>query len=148
VRRQRNKNPGLSTGHETHTFVFSLRFSMDHVAGTEGDYETAQYTLQQFQAMGLSAEIQPLQVLLNYPISRSLEVTAPIQYQAGLSEDIFPNDPTSGNRWRNFTFHGYGASGDVSGEVVYVNYGSYDDFKSLQDKGVDFTGKIVLARYG
>lgn len=45
------------------------------------------------------------------------------------------------------TYHGYAPSGDVSGELVYVNYGSASDYAYL-DGRVDLKGKIVIARYG
>ena len=45
-------------------------------------------------------------------------------------------------------FHGYGASGDASGQVVYVNYGSPADYVRLAGMGVSVEGKIALVRYG
>ena len=42
----------------------------------------------------------------------------------------------------------YGADGDVTGELVYVNYGMPDDYKELARLGVSVKGKIVIARYG
>src|SRR6185312_7837872 len=44
--------------------------------------------------------------------------------------------------------NGYGGSGDVTGEVVYVNYGLIEDYATLDSLGVSVRGKIVLARYG
>jgi len=41
----------------------------------------------------------------------------------------------------------YGADGDVSGELVYVNYGMPDDYKELERRAITVKGKIVLARY-
>lgn len=123
--------------------------SIDHVAGTPGDYQTALYTQQQMQSYGLQAEIVPFKVLINYPISRSLQMTSPVQFNASLAENVYPDDPTSGlSKWRNLTFHGYGASGDVQGEVVYVNYGAVSDFDYLASINVSVVGKIALARYG
>jgi N-acetylated-alpha-linked acidic dipeptidase len=122
--------------------------SIDHVAGTPGDFATAQYTQQVLQGYGLQADIISFRTLLNYPINRSLELISAPTYTASLEEDIYPQDPTSDNHWRNLTFHGYGASGDVTGELVYANYGSYEDFQLLQEAGIDFSGKIVLTRYG
>jgi hypothetical protein len=43
---------------------------------------------------------------------------------------------------------GYSASGDVSGELVYVNYGVPADYESLAALGIDVKGRIVIARYG
>src|SRR5262249_27979649 len=45
-------------------------------------------------------------------------------------------------------FHGYGASGKASGQVVYVNYGTPEDFDKLQSLGISIRGKIALVRYG
>ena len=42
----------------------------------------------------------------------------------------------------------YGADGDVTADLVYVNYGTPDDYKALARLGVDVKGKIVIARYG
>jgi N-acetylated-alpha-linked acidic dipeptidase len=45
-------------------------------------------------------------------------------------------------------FHAFGGDGDVTGDLVYVNYGMPDDYKDLARLGIDVKGKIVLARYG
>ena len=45
-------------------------------------------------------------------------------------------------------FHGYGASGSASGQVVYANYGTPDDFEKLEEMDISVEGRIVLARYG
>ena len=45
-------------------------------------------------------------------------------------------------------FNGSSPSGDITGEVVYANYGTLADFKTLRDMGVDLKGKIALVRYG
>ncbi len=42
----------------------------------------------------------------------------------------------------------YGADGDVTGELVYVNYGMPKDYKDLARRGIDVKGKIVITRYG
>src|SRR4030095_4878633 len=44
--------------------------------------------------------------------------------------------------------NGYGGSGDVTGEVVYVNYGLIEDYATLDSLGVSVRGKVVVARYG
>src|SRR5262249_11427623 len=45
-------------------------------------------------------------------------------------------------------YNAYGADGDVTAELVYVNYGMDDDYKELARRGVDVKGKIAIARYG
>lgn len=36
----------------------------------------------------------------------------------------------------------------LKGELVYVNYARAEDFKQLEDLGVNASGKVVIARYG
>ena len=55
-------------------------------------------------------------------------------------------DSASPDAWP--AFHGYGVSGDVTGQVVYANYGRPEDFEALERLGVSVKGKVVLARYG
>ncbi len=45
-------------------------------------------------------------------------------------------------------FNGSSGSGDVTGEVVYANYGRLEDFDQLAAQHIDLHGKIVLVRYG
>ncbi len=42
----------------------------------------------------------------------------------------------------------YGADGDVTAELVYVNQGMPDDYKELEREGISVKGRIVLTRYG
>lgn len=72
------------------------------------------------------------QVLLAYPVSRSLELTdraGRVLSAAALSEDIVPSDPTSDTWWRNHTFNSYSPSGQVEGRLVYANFGMPEDFE-------------------
>ena len=45
-------------------------------------------------------------------------------------------------------YNAYSPSGDVTGEVVYANYGLPEDYAELERLGVDVRGKVVLVRYG
>ena len=45
-------------------------------------------------------------------------------------------------------FNGYSPAGDVTGELVYVNYGRVEDIQKLEELGVSFKGKIAISRYG
>ena len=44
--------------------------------------------------------------------------------------------------------NGYSGEGDVTSEVVYVNYGLIEDYAQLDSMGVSVKGKIAVARYG
>lgn len=125
-----------------------------HMAGTEGDLQLAKYTVKKMKEYGLNdSEIQPVNVLLNYPKNRSLKsfdkTTKNVIYSAPLIEDILIHDPTSNTKWRNMSFLGYGASGKALGKkLVYANYGRPEDFKVLEESNVDVKDKIVIVRYG
>ena len=45
-------------------------------------------------------------------------------------------------------YNAYSPSGDVTGDVVYANYGLPEDYAALEELGVSVEGKIVLVRYG
>ena len=45
-------------------------------------------------------------------------------------------------------YNAYSIDGDVTGELVYVNYGVPKDYEVLERNGIDVQGKIVIARYG
>ena len=42
----------------------------------------------------------------------------------------------------------YAPAGDVTGELVYVNYGRVEDIHKLKELGIDLKGKIAISRYG
>lgn len=121
-----------------------------HVAGTPGDYKTAVLVRDKLQGWGWKADLVEYEVLLNYPRSGSvrLELVWPEAQTLKVTEDPWPADKDSANRLAFPAFHGYGVSGDVTGQVVYANYGRPDDFDALERMGVDVKGKIVLTRYG
>jgi len=58
-------------------------------------------------------------------------------------EPLYTNPP----RQQTAVFHGHSKSGDVTGPLIYANYGSREDFKRLYDNGIDTTGAIALVKY-
>ena len=72
--------------------------SQPHVAGTEGDKRTADFTLQRFVEAGLdNAHIEEHSVLLTYPIAAALSMSSPIVFNATLQEPFIPEDPSTGD---------------------------------------------------
>ena len=59
---------------------------------------------------------------------------------------MLSEDPDSGDQTP--LYNAYSGDGNVTGEVVYVNYGMPADYDKLKELGVDVKGKIVIARYG
>ena len=46
------------------------------------------------------------------------------------------------------TYNAYSADGDVTAPLIYVNYGSREDYEQLDRLGISVKGAIVIARYG
>ncbi len=57
-------------------------------------------------------------------------------------------DPFDDNPRVVMPFNGSSGSGDVTGDVVYANFGRLEDFDQLAADHVDLHGKIVITRYG
>jgi N-acetylated-alpha-linked acidic dipeptidase len=70
-----------------------------------------------------------------------------LSWEAKLEEEDVYHNPTP-QQQQTLSFHGLSKSGNVTGPLIYANYGSKTDFKSLADSGIDVTGSIALVRYG
>ncbi|HEY1774124.1 MAG TPA: transferrin receptor-like dimerization domain-containing protein [Gammaproteobacteria bacterium] len=116
--------------------------------GTPHDKANAETMLKMFQSWGWDAHIETFYVLYPTPKEELLEMTAPTQFKATLHEPAVQGDRTSSLTDVLPPYNVYGADGDVTGSLVYVNYGMPDDYKELERHGVDVKGKIVIARYG
>ncbi|KAF3405362.1 putative glutamate carboxypeptidase [Talaromyces pinophilus] len=120
-----------------------------HIAGTEGSYVLAEWIEQEFLSAGLEdVEMEEFQVYLNYPRTdgRRVAIVDPpeLAWEAAIDEPQIYNDP---RRQQTLVFHGHSKSGNVTGPLIYANYGSQDDFKRLADSGISVQGAIVLVRY-
>lgn len=119
-----------------------------HHAGGPGSRKVAEYVLSQFKSWGLNASIEPFEALMPFPTERVVELIAPERYVLKLEEAAIAQDPDSTDAGALPTFNAYSADGDVTAELVYVNYGIPEDYEQLAKLGVDVKGKIVIARYG
>lgn len=119
----------------------------------------ALWTKNLWEKFGVKSDIVDYEVYINYPVGHRVALLEKIErddaasrwkvsFEAPLTEDVLEDDPTSGLDDRIPTFHGYSASGNVTAPVVYVNYGTYQDFEDLSKANVTLEGKIAIARYG
>ncbi len=118
-----------------------------HIGSAEGKRH-AEWMRDLFRGWGLKAELEEFDVLFPTPKERALELIAPEKFQATLKEPLVANDPDSGDANQLPTYNAYSGDGDVTGPLVYVNYGVPSDYEQLAKLGVDVKGKIVIARYG
>lgn len=75
-------------------------------------------------------------------------MVAPTRFKATLREPPVKGDRTSGLAGALPPYNVYGADGDVTAPLMYVNYGMPDDYSELARFGLSVKGKIVIARYG
>jgi N-acetylated-alpha-linked acidic dipeptidase len=123
--------------------------SQPNQVGSPHDKENAEWVLSQFKAWGWDAHIEVFQVLYPTPKTESLELVGPTPFKASLSEPSIAGDATSAIHDGALPpYLIYGADGDVTAPLVYVNYGAPDDYLALARLGVDVKGKIVIVRYG
>lgn len=119
-----------------------------HHISSPGDKENVEYILSLFEKWGWEAKIETFYVLFPTPETRILEMTYPTSYKAILKEPALKEDATSGQPGQLATYNAYSADGDVTSELVFVNYGLPEDYEVLDNMGIDVKGKIVIAKYG
>ncbi|KAI9843536.1 MAG: hypothetical protein M1838_002589 [Thelocarpon superellum] len=125
--------------------------AFDHVAGTQGDFALAQHVHGLFSTAQLTQlEMNEYHVYLNYPrpSGRRVAIVDPpeLKWEAHIEEDLGPGTSSVTQR-QTLVFHGHSRAGNVSGPLIYANYGSRDDFASLKAQGIDVSGSVVLVRY-
>lgn len=122
--------------------------SKPHHLSSPGSKANAEYIMDQFKKWGWDAQIETFHVLFPTPKTRLLEMTSPTTYKALLKEPALKQDPTSGQEGQLPTYNAFSADGDVTAELVFVNYGLPQDYEELDKMGIDVKGKIVIAKYG
>ena len=113
-----------------------------HLAGSEGNYVLGEWVAELYKASELEdVDMERFDVYLNYPRKdgRRLAIVEPTDqaWEATLEEE----------REETYVFHGHSKSGDVTGRLVYANFGSREDFETLKDMGISVEGAVVLMRY-
>lgn len=120
-----------------------------HVAGTPAQAATRDFVIDSMRAWGLETWVKAYDVYI--PMADTVQAwLVPARGSPeplDLREPSVPGNPvTTGPQVP--PFNAYGASGDVTAPVVYVNYGLIADYRTLDSLGIDVRGKVVMARYG
>jgi N-acetylated-alpha-linked acidic dipeptidase len=119
-----------------------------HNVGTAQDAANAQYILDKFKSWGYDAHIETFYVLFPTPKTRLLEMTGSKYFKAALTENVLKEDASTSQKNQLPTYNAYSPDGDVTAELVFVNYGVPADYDRLARLGIDVKGKIVIAKYG
>jgi len=118
-----------------------------HVAGTPAQARTRDYVIDQMKRWGLETEVRAYDIWMPQPTSVKVARVSPQPKEFSLAEPPVVDDPTS-KLAQYPTVNGYSGQGDVTGDVVYVNYGLIEDYAQLDSMGVSVKGRIAIARYG
>jgi len=119
-----------------------------HHLGSPYDKSNAKFMASKFKSWGYDTEIKTYYVLFPTPKTRLLEMTFPKKYKAILSEPALKEDATSNQKKEQLpTYNAYSTDGDVTADLVFVNYGVPRDYEELERLGISVKGKIVIAKY-
>ena len=119
-----------------------------HHVGSPYDKDNAEWILAHFKEWGLDAHIEQFDVLFPTPKVRVVEMLSPTKFTAKLEEPALAMDPTSNQKSEQLpTYNAYSIDGDVTGPLVFVNYGLPEDYEKLDRLGISVKGAIVIAKY-
>jgi len=121
-----------------------------HPAGTKANDDVGMYIGRQMEAAGFQVDRYPYDLYMPDPeqASASVALVTPQRMPLGIQEDILEDDRFSDHPDLGPGWNAYAATGTVTAEIVYANYGRREDFQQLDEMGIDLSGKIVIARYG
>ncbi|HJZ52366.1 MAG TPA: M28 family peptidase, partial [Candidatus Acidoferrales bacterium] len=122
--------------------------SEPHLAGTEGSHRLAEWLRDQYRSYGFDAEIVSYSVWLPQAREVKLELTTPKTITLGTPEQPIEIDKDTYSKDAVMAFNAYAPSADVTAPVIYVNYGTQEDYRALEAMGISVEGKIAIARYG
>lgn len=120
-----------------------------HHVGSAASRENAEYMAALFESWGYDTEIAEYEILLPTPRVREVELVAPTQFTATLTEDPLPEDASTNEIATLLPpYNAFSRDGEVEAELVFVNYGIPEDYEVLERYGISVEGKIAIAKYG
>ena len=127
---------------------FDVMTAEPHHTGSPYEIKLADYVSDQFKKIGIESTKYEYSVLLPWPKQRRIDIVAPDQVRLEVEEEKIRGDQWADKPGILPAYNAYSPSGDVTGEIVYVNFGIPADYETLDKLGISVKGKIVVARYG
>ena len=123
--------------------------SKPHHVGSPWSKQNAEYIAKHLKSWGFETEITTFDVLVPFPKIMNLELIEPNKVTLKLNEPALKEDATSSIKKDLLPgYNAFSSDGNVTAELVFVNYGIPGDYEELARLGIDVKGKIVLAKYG
>jgi N-acetylated-alpha-linked acidic dipeptidase len=127
---------------------FDVMTAEPHHTGSPYEIKLADYVADKFKSFGFDVSRDEYSVLLPWPGERRLDLVGPEPLTLQVEEEKIRGDQWADKPGILPAYNAYSPSGDVTGDIVYVNFGVPGDYETLATLGIDVKGKIVLARYG
>jgi N-acetylated-alpha-linked acidic dipeptidase len=123
--------------------------SKPHHVGSPWSKQNAEYAANKFKEWGFESAVETFEVLVPFPKVRKLSMVAPNKVELKLYEPAVEGDKSSEMTKDVLPgYNAFSADGNVTAELVFVNYGLNEDCEELKRMGIDVKGKIVIAKYG
>ena len=123
--------------------------SKPHHVGSPWSKQNAEYAANKFKEWGFESAVETFEVLVPFPKVRKLSMVAPNKVELKLYEPAVKGDKSSEMTKDVLPgYNAFSADGNVTAELVFVNYGLNEDYEELKRMGIDVKGKIVIAKYG
>ena len=123
--------------------------SKPHHGGSPWSKQNAEYAANLFKEWGYESSIETFEVLLPYPKIMKLSLVSPSRVSFKLDEPPVKGDKSTAiTKDLLMPYNAFSADGNITAELVFVNYGIPADYIELKRMGIDVKGKIVIAKYG
>ncbi|KAK6759989.1 hypothetical protein RB195_021502 [Necator americanus] len=149
----------LSTSFDPMKIKHNIRWMAEtsHIAGTIENAVLIRRLADEYARLKFKVKTYNYSVLLNYPDFENPN-TIKVEKEDGIWWRLSRGrgHPSGPPQAVNEQFDGrselwwnaYSANGTVEGRMVYCNFGTAEDFKTLAEMGISIDGAIVLMRYG
>ncbi len=119
-----------------------------HIAGTPAQAWTRDLVIERMKSWGLETEVRAYEVWMPHTTTIGLSRVAPDTLAFRLMEGPVAGDSTAMTTPEAVIANGTSGTGDVTAQIVYVNYGLIEDYAQLDTLGISVRGKIAVTRYG
>lgn len=115
-----------------------------------GDKHSLDYTVSQLKKLGFEPKLEKYYPWVSRPVDSQVVLLegAEVSFVASLREECVEGEHSGCDSSENPAYHGYSASGNVTAQYIFANYGRLEDYSYLLEKGIDIEGKIHIIRYG
>lgn len=121
-----------------------------YFSGDKDDQELISNLESRFKGFNLKTEVIPYYPYISKPDDVKIEVTDPpkFQYVCSTYEPRIDEDKGTHEKPSVLAYHPYASFDTTKARMVYVNYGTVEDFKTLLDQDTRVVGRIIIVRQG